>query len=218
MPTFPNDGDSENWGYKFVRSAVDKFIRDVDGQAAYEAYPDFSDRRNRAEDLMFDLIGESTCLFYVRRKGAGRSPGEEIWDLIIATDGDDVQLPVRLKERGKTLGLLASVTRDGYGGLQILSAQLLQPARGNADGYAVPCRLRLLPNHPHRIGIPPDALLRMAAMPVCGNHVPTEDQLKAWKAFLQIEENIAKARQFCMPFLSHNYILWLRGLLKFRRH
>lgn len=71
MPNFPNDGDSENWGYQFVRSAVDRFIRDVDGQAAYEAYPDFSDRRNRAEDLMFDLMGESTCLFYVRRKGAG---------------------------------------------------------------------------------------------------------------------------------------------------
>jgi phage gp16-like protein len=29
--------------------------------------------------------------------------------------------------------------------------------------------------------------------------------LNIWKAFLQVEENIAKARQFCVPFLSHNY-------------
>ncbi|MBR8835881.1 MAG: AAA family ATPase [Stigonema ocellatum SAG 48.90 = DSM 106950] len=43
------------------------------------------------------------------------------------------------------------------------------------------------------------------AMPVRRNYAPTEDQLKAWKAFLQIEENIAKARQFCVRFLEHNY-------------
>lgn len=45
----------------------------------------------------------------------------------------------------------------------------------------------------------------MATIPVCGDHIPTEDQLQAWQAFLQIEENIAKARQFCVPYVSHNY-------------
>ena len=35
--------------------------------------------------------------------------------------------------------------------------------------------------------------------------MPTEDQLQAWEAFLNIEERIAKARQFCVPFVSHNY-------------
>ncbi|MGI2909139.1 AAA domain-containing protein [Tolypothrix sp. VBCCA 56010] len=29
--------------------------------------------------------------------------------------------------------------------------------------------------------------------------------LKIWKAFLQVEENIAKASQFCVSFLGHNY-------------
>lgn len=111
MPTLPNDADSENWGYKFVGSAVDKFIRDVDGQAVLEAYPDFSDRRNRAEDLMFDLVGEEPCLFYVRRKGAGREPKEEIWELTIATDRDDFQLPARLEKLGKTLGFRAAVPK-----------------------------------------------------------------------------------------------------------
>jgi|GEM_PF-4413729 len=61
--------------------------RYVDGQAAYGAYPNFSSLCKRAEDLMSDLMGEEPCLFYVRRKGAGRLPGEEIWDLTIGDCG-----------------------------------------------------------------------------------------------------------------------------------
>ncbi len=99
----------------------------------------------------------------------------------------------------------AAVAQNGSGGLKLLSAKLLQPLQGYADSYALPFHLRLLPNHCHRIDIPPAALVRMATIPVCGDHVPTEDQLQAWQAFLQIEENIAKARQFCVPFVSHNY-------------
>ncbi|NEQ27352.1 MAG: AAA family ATPase, partial [Microcoleus sp. SIO2G3] len=95
--------------------------------------------------------------------------------------------------------------QNGYGGLKILSVQLLQLSQGHADGYAIPCRLCLLPDHQHHLGIPSQALARIAAMPACGDFVPTEDQLKAWKAFLQIEENIAKARQFCVRYLAHNY-------------
>ncbi|BDI16264.1 hypothetical protein ANSO36C_20660 [Nostoc cf. commune SO-36] len=82
---------------------------------------------------------------------------------------------------------------------------MLQPSRGHADSYAIPCRLRLLANHQHHLDIPPATLKRIAAAPVCGENVPTEDQLKAWKAFLQIEEKIAKARQFCVRYVSHNY-------------
>ncbi|HYX15286.1 MAG TPA: AAA domain-containing protein, partial [Nostoc sp.] len=61
------------------------------------------------------------------------------------------------------------------------------------------------PNHQHHLDIPPATLKRIAAAPVCGENVPTEEQLKAWKAFLQIEEKIAKARQFCVRYVSHNY-------------
>ncbi|NJK56588.1 MAG: AAA family ATPase, partial [Pleurocapsa sp. SU_5_0] len=35
--------------------------------------------------------------------------------------------------------------------------------------------------------------------------IPTEKQLEAWKAFLKVEERIAKEKQFCVPFVSHNY-------------
>ncbi|MHC5935639.1 translation initiation factor IF-2 N-terminal domain-containing protein [Nostoc sp.] len=196
---------SEDWGYMFIASAIDSFIRHFEGKTALEAYPEFRERRDRANELMLECVGKKPSLFYVRRKGAGKEAREEIWDLTIATDSDDFQLPARLEKLRKTLGFRAAVQKDGRGGLKILSAQLLQLSRGQADSYAVPCRLRLLPNHQHHLDIPPTTLKRIAAAPVCGDHVPTEDQLKAWKAFLQIEEKIAKARQFCVRYVSHNY-------------
>jgi RecA/RadA recombinase len=202
----------EEWGYVFVGSTIDSFIRHLEGEAGIEAYPEFAERREHANRLMFECVGQKACLFYVRRKGAGKEPKEEIWELTIATDREDVALPTRLKKLGKTLSFLAAVSSDGQGGLRLLSAKLLQPLRGNSDGYAVPCYLRLVPNHRDHIDIPLAALKRMVSVPVCGNHVPTEDQLKVWKAFLQVEENIAKARQFCVPFTNHNYSLGTRRI------
>lgn len=196
--------DSEDWGYVLVGSTIDRLIRNLEGETALESYPEFWQRRDRANELMLECFGKP-CLFYVRRKGAGKEPKQEIWDLTIATDQDDFQLPARLKKLGKTLGFRAAVQKDGYGGLKIFSAHLLQTLRGSADSYATPYCLRLLPSHQHHINIPPATLKRIATTPVCGDHVPTEDQLKAWKAFLQIEEKIAKARQFCVRYVSHNY-------------
>ncbi|MBD2528225.1 translation initiation factor IF-2 N-terminal domain-containing protein [Nostoc flagelliforme FACHB-838] len=197
--------NSEDWGYMFIASAIDSFIRHLEGESALKSYPEFRDRRDRANKLMLECVGQKPSLFYVRRKGAGKEAREEIWDLTIATDSDDFPLPARLEKLRKTLGFRAAVQKDGRDGLKILSAQLLQPSRGHADSYAIPCRLRLLPNHQHHLDIPPATLKRIAAAPVCGENAPTEEQLKAWKAFLQIEEKIAKARQFCVRYVSHNY-------------
>ena len=197
--------NSEDWGYMFIASAIDSFIRHLEGEAALKSYPEFRERRDRANQLMYECVGKKPSLFYVRRKGAGKEAREEIWDLTIATDSDDFPLPARLEKLRKTLGFRAAVPKDGRGGLKILSAQLLQPSRGHADSYAIPCRLRLLPNHQHHLDIPAATLKRIAVAPVCGENVPTEEQLKAWKAFLQIEEKIAKARQFCVRYVSHNY-------------
>ncbi|MCL6751449.1 translation initiation factor IF-2 N-terminal domain-containing protein [Nostoc sp. CCCryo 231-06] len=197
--------NSEDWGYMFIASAIDSFIRHLEGEAVLKSYPEFRERRDRANQLMLECVGKKPSLFYVRRKGAGKEAREEIWDLTIATDSDDFPLPARLENLRKTLGFRAAVPKDGRGGIKILSAQLLQPSRGHADSYAIPCRLRLLPNHQHHLDIPPATLKRIATTPVCGENVPTEDQLKAWKAFLQIEEKIAKARQFCVRYVNHNY-------------
>ena len=199
-----NNAQAEDWGYTLIGSAINSLISNFEGQAAVESYPDFWQRRERANELIFDLLGQEPHLVYVRRKGAGQNPGEEIWDLTIATDQNDLQLPARLEKLGKTLGFRAVVQQNGKDGLKVLSAKLLQLSEGNADGYAVPYRLRLLPNHQHHIDIPPTALARMAAMSICGDHLPTEDHLRIWEVFLQIEERIAKTRQFCVPFLSHN--------------
>ncbi|MBW4559783.1 MAG: translation initiation factor IF-2 N-terminal domain-containing protein [Mojavia pulchra JT2-VF2] len=198
---------SEDWGYMFVNSTIDSFIRHLEDASTVAAYPEFGERREYAHELMYECFGQKPCLFYVRRKGAGRAVKEEIWDLVVATDSDDSKLPLRLQKLGKTLGFKAAVQPNSDHGLKILSVYLLQPSRGQADAYAVPFRLRLLPNHEHHIGLPSAVFARMAAAPVCGDYVPTEEQLKAWKAFLQIEEKIAQARQFCVPYLSHNYNL-----------
>ncbi|MBW4644469.1 MAG: translation initiation factor IF-2 N-terminal domain-containing protein [Goleter apudmare HA4340-LM2] len=195
----------EDWGYGFISSSIDSLIRHLEGQSALQSYPEFRERRERAHELMFECVGQQACLFYVRRHGAGKDPGEEIWELTIGTDSDNFPLPKRLKKLGKTLGFRAAVQKSGDGGLKILSAQLLPPSRGQADAYTVACNLRLWPNHQHHIDIPTKSLERIATIPVCGDYVPTEDQLKAWKAFLQIEENIAKARQFCVAYVSYQY-------------
>ncbi|MDZ8033117.1 translation initiation factor IF-2 N-terminal domain-containing protein [Nostoc sp. DedSLP04] len=197
--------DSEKWGYVFLgSSAINSLISNFESQVVLESYREPWQRQERANELIFDLLGQEPRLVYVRRKGAGQNPEEEIWDLTIATDRDDFQLPARLDKLGKTLGFIVVVQQNGRGGLKVLSAKLLELSQGNADGYTVPYYLRLLPNHQYRIDIPSTALARMAAMPICGDHLPTEDHLRIWEVFLQIEEKIAKTRQFCVPFFSHN--------------
>lgn len=195
----------EDCGYTFIGSAVDNLVRHFEGQSSLQLYPDFRERRERANELLFDLVGKNPGLFYIRRQGNGKEPGEEIWELTIATDQDKFELPKRLKKLGKTLGMKVAIRQDGYGGFKILSAYLIPESRGNIDGYALPYWLRLIPNHQYRLDIPPTLLAKIKNMPICGNHVPTEDQLQAWKAFLKVEERIAKSRQFCVFFLIQNY-------------
>ncbi|MGM3305254.1 AAA domain-containing protein [Anabaena sp. WFMT] len=205
MPTLPNNQKSETWGYTLLNSTIDSLIRNFEGQSTVELYPEFRERRERAHELIFECVGKKPCLFYIRRQGSGKDPGEEIWDLTIATDESEFELPKRLKELRKTLGFRAAVQKNGASGLKILSAYLLQPSRGQGDGYALPLRLQLVPNHHHPSAIPPKVLAQIATMPVCGHHVPTEEQLQAWKAFLKVEERIAKARQFCVVFINYQY-------------
>ncbi|MCF4968784.1 AAA domain-containing protein [Nostoc sp. CMAA1605] len=196
---------SDDWGYNLLGSAIDRLIRDLEGEDVIEAHTDFQERRELANELMLEMFGQEPCLFYVRRKGLGKLNGEEIWELTVATDRDDVLLPRRLEKLRKTLGLRAAVQHNGYGGLKIISTRLLQTELSYADGYSLPCFLRLLPNYKYQINIPQAALTKIAKMPICGDHVPTEEQIKAWKVFLQIEKKIAQSRQFCVYLLGHNY-------------
>jgi hypothetical protein len=194
----------EDWGYKFTGGAIDNFIRQIEGEEALETCLEFCDRRNLAEQLMFKLVGQTPHLFYLTRQGQGRELGEQIWGLTIATDSDGLELPERLKEWGLTLGLIAAVKSNGYGGLKILSTRLLPMHKGKQDAFSAPFYLRLRSNYQYRIGVPPEAIKRITVLPPPPTP-PTEDQLKAWKVFLKVLERLAREKQFCVPFVSHNY-------------
>lgn len=196
---------AETWGYTLIKSTIDNLIRHFEGYNNIKLYTDWRDKKERAQELLFECVGKKPVLFYIHRQGKGKEPGEEIWDLTIATDNRDFILPKRLQELKKTLGLKAAVKKNGSGGLKILSVYLLAPARGQNDAYALPLCLQLVPNYYDPISIPPRQLSQIIKMPICGSHVPTEDQLQAWKAFLKVEERIAKSRQFCVYFTNLKY-------------
>ncbi|WP_246605431.1 AAA domain-containing protein [Sphaerospermopsis torques-reginae] len=205
MPNLVTSNKYQNWGYSLLNSTIDNIIRSFEGQEKVKSYSDFREKKERAYELIFECVGKQTCLFYIRRQGQGKDTGEEIWDLTIATDDREYKLPKRLKELKKTLGLRAVVKKNGTGGLKILSAYLLPPSRGKIDAYALPLPLQLVPNYHETVNIAPQILAKINKMPICGNHVPTEAQLQAWKAFLKVEERIAKARQFCVNFFDSQY-------------
>ncbi|HEY9768504.1 MAG TPA: AAA domain-containing protein [Coleofasciculaceae cyanobacterium] len=193
----------EDWGYKFTYKASKNFVLDI--EPALEENLEFQNPQNIAEQLMLDLFCQTPRLFYLTRQGQGREPGEQKWGLTIATDSDGLKLPERLEERGLTLGLRAAVSSNGEGGLKILSTKLLPMHKGKQDAFSAPFYLRLRSNYKYGIGVPHEIIERMADMPFKQDCIPTEQQLKAWKAFVGVEERLAKEKQFCVPFVSHNY-------------
>ncbi len=80
-----------DWGYKFTGKAIDNFIRDIEGESTLESYREFRDRRNLAEQLMFDLFDKTSYLFYIRRLEQGFNSGEQKWELTLATDSNDIE-------------------------------------------------------------------------------------------------------------------------------
>ncbi|NJK75515.1 MAG: AAA family ATPase [Microcoleus sp. SU_5_6] len=197
---------TEDWGYKFSGDrAINKFVRDLEGEAALAKYCDW-ECRERAEILLSEIAGKSQNVFYLRRQKVNdRFSEEEIWESIVATDRDDFEFPQLLKQADRTLRLLATVRiEDGIGGLKLLDASLVPIPRGRKDGYVLPVKLRLLANN--RSPIPRKSIARIQTLPFWDDrHIPTNEQLKVWNAFLKVEERIAAARQFCVPFRGHNY-------------
>ena len=124
--------------------------------------------------------------------------------MIIATDCDDFPLPEKLQALGKTLSIWGLVDENGNNGLQILSTRLLELEYGCSNNFTVPCQIRLVLDVNNRIGIPQTARRHITSTSPLPNH-PTEQQLQTWKVFLDVEERIARERQFCVHFISHNY-------------
>ncbi|MGD1698768.1 AAA domain-containing protein [Dapis sp. BLCC M229] len=189
--------NSQDWGYRFIGSAVDKFIRAQLGEAAMKKYPEFHQRRKKAEALMSEILDEDSHLYYVRRQAPGKEEGDEIWELTMATDRED-------GEWEKTLKLRGAVNVDGERVLKILSVQLISQ-KAEKDEFSLALQIRLLPQHQFRRGIPLGAVRSMGKMPFFGDRLPTQDQLPIWTTFVEIEQRLAEKRQFCVEFLSHNY-------------
>ncbi len=193
------------WGYRFVgNTAIANVIRELAGEKTSDRDEDFRSRRDRAELLFAQLLEQESHFFYLRRLGTGKEAGEERWQLTLASDRDETTVPL-LENRQKTLSLKAVVSEDGRGGLRLIDVSFVPLARGRGDGFTVGCRLRLLPDHQYNFGVPRSILKRMAKLPVSGDCIPTEEQLQAWRVYVEIERRIAESRQFCVPFKGHNY-------------
>ncbi|MGD1806973.1 AAA domain-containing protein [Dapis sp. BLCC M126] len=189
--------NSQDWGYRFVGSAVDKFVRAQLGETAMKKYPEFHQRRKKAEALMSEILDGDSHLYYVRRQAPGKEEGEEIWELTMATDRED-------GEWEKTLKLRGAVNVDGERVLKLLSVHLISQT-AEKDEFSLALQIRLLPQHQYRRGIPLGSVRSMGKMPFFGDRLPTQDQLPIWTTFVEVEQRLAEKRQFCVAFLSHNY-------------
>ena len=189
--------NSQDWGYRFSGNAADKFARAQLGEVALKKYPEFPQRRAKAEALMSEILDEDSHLYYVRRQAPGREEGEEIWELTMATDREE-------QEWEKTLKLRGAVNVDEDRVLKLLSVQLISQ-KAEKDEFSLALQIRLLPQHQYRRGIPLGAVRSMSKMPFFGDRIPTEEQLPIWRTFVEIEQRMAEKRQFCLPFIGHNY-------------
>lgn len=201
-------GKIEKWGYRFVtKTAIARIIQEMAGEtndrsSAWEE--DFHSRRDRAEQLLAELLQEQPHWFYLRRLGSGEELGEENFSLTLVSDLEQPAIPF-LEERQKTLFLKAAVRDGGTDGLRFWAANFVPLARGRGDGFSTAVYLQLQRASQYRLGVRRSALKHIFQMPVSTDYIPTEEQLQIWQSFVQIERRIAESRQFCVPFWSHNY-------------
>ncbi|BDT12330.1 DEAD/DEAH box helicase [Arthrospira platensis] len=196
---------SNNWCYRYIGAASDRFICYMEGSDALNQYPDFRDRHARADQLINELLGSDPCLFYVRRHGGARQPEYEIIELTIATDNDDFSVPKKLESRRKILQFWTTIRQDGSGCLEINRINFVDKYRGERNAFSTPFLIHLLPHVPSNLGIPTEAWEHIVTMPICSDYVPTKKQVNAWGQYLKIERRTAEKRQFCIPFVKHNY-------------
>jgi hypothetical protein len=187
----------EEWRYKFINTkTASRFLTDIEGNVRSE-----TGIYQRANSLLETIAGQTAQLFYVKRLKAGKEPKEEIWELILA-DTPESPLPPILKLKNKTLSLRFIVKDRGEYTLSITSIRLL-PVLEYQPNFTFPCYIKLV-NSQYSRGIPFATWQKITTnLPLPA--IPTEEQLQAWEAFLEIEERIAISKQFFVPFVRHNY-------------
>jgi predicted ATPase len=187
----------EEWRYKFINTnTVSRFLTDIEGNIRSE-----NGIYQRANSLLETIAGQTAQLFYVKRLRPGREANEEIWELILA-DTPESPLPPILKLKNKTLSLRFIVKDRGNDTLLIKSTRLLPVLEYQPD-FTFPCYIKLV-NSQYSRGIPFATWQKITTnLPL--PTIPTEEQLQAWEAFLEIEERLALSKQFFVPFVRHNY-------------
>lgn len=115
-------------------------------------------------------------------------------------------------QKNKTIVFRGVLENGNDRTLKLISVNLLIPEKGRMDDFSLPLSIKLLPNYQYRCHIPDGAIASIQQLPFCENFIPTEEQLEAWKIFVDIEERMARERQFCVAFSGHNYGVATRSI------
>lgn len=202
---------AQNWGSKLSGKVIDNLIRYF-GNSGDVQYLSFQEKRSLAEGIITDIFGQNYHTFYIHRQKKGDNYQEEIWDLTLATDRESDNIPPVLIPKNKTIVFRGVLENGNDRALKLISINLLIPEKGRRDDFSLPVSIKLLPNYQHRCHIPESAIASIQKLPFCENFIPTEEQLDAWKIFVDIEERMARERQFCVAFSGHNYGVATRNI------
>ena len=200
----PYDGGI--WGISFEQKAARNFVTKVNGDTA------FNDCRNEAVSLLQELFSYEAALFYVRKRGQGQKPDQQRWDLTLATDRPGYPLSALMIRKNQTLKLEGVVDPDGERGYFILGAVLVDLFQGNKDGFALPLLINFESQYPQRTGIPADTLDYIEPWPDCTEQFIPSELISLWERHQQIELSLAKARQFCVPYVKQNVGAYARQI------
>jgi hypothetical protein len=185
------------WGYDFSRDAGERFMNVLRNRQLYQrAYGD------RAREALLGLLGPGPHSFMVRRLRPKQQGGSDLLvELTLAPEAPEEVALVVERLGGSILVLKAFLTDSNT--LMVIGAVFEPPGRTFVTDAMTPFRLTLLPNR--QASLTPRALEQLRALPVVDDASLTEEKLAIWNAYVRIERRVAESRQFCVPFVAHNY-------------
>ncbi len=202
------------WVYQLWKESAERLLNELgDVEGKHLIAQEKADRKNQrlerrvldyASNLLFDLVGRKACLWYVRRLRVNeRFPDEEVWELMLASDGPN--FPLMLAERKKTLRLECRVHHEGKGTLKISALSLQNEDRGVENLVSLPALVRLAPSVPGYTGVSPHFIEQIQSLPIKSADEVNVDQLQGWQAFLEFQNDQIKKRQYWAGYSRHNY-------------
>ncbi len=160
--------------------------------------------RDRAFDLLFDLMGQTAYPWYVKRVRVDReNEEEEFWELIRATDRQTVSDMVTTRK--KTMLLFLSVHREGRGKPRLLTISFHKTEVGMKKGNLeyLPILLRLAASG--KSDVPQELIQHIQNLPIESEHELDGDQVEGWAALLQLQNELYQKQQYWVRYTSHDY-------------